>query len=114
MSNKNKKRDGVVYSTNPSFARADEEADETVDLSPSQQNLRVWRDSKSRAGKTVTLVKGYVGSQSSLEELGKSLKSKCGVGGTVKDGEIIIQGDFRERITEILKKLGYGVKAAGG
>ena len=114
MSNKNNKRDGVVYSTNPSFSRADEEADETVDLPPSQQNLRVWRDSKSRAGKTVTLVKGYVGSQSSLEELGKSLKSKCGVGGTVKDGEIIIQGDFRERITEILKKLGYGVKAAGG
>lgn len=113
MSNKNKNRDGVVYSTNPDFNQTDE-TDETTNLPPAQQNLRVWRDSKSRAGKTVTLVKGFVGSQTTLEELGKTLKSKCGVGGTVKDGEIIIQGDFRERITEILKKLGYGVKAAGG
>lgn len=103
----------MVYSTNPDFNQT-EETDETTNLPPAQQNLRVWRDSKSRAGKTVTLVKGFVGSQTTLEELGKTLKSKCGVGGTVKDGEIIIQGDFRERITEILKKLGYGVKAAGG
>ena len=114
MSNKNKSRDGLVYSTNPNFNLEDKTDDETSDLPPAQQNLRVWRDNKSRAGKTVTLVKGFVGSQSSLEELGKSLKSKCGVGGTVKDGEIIIQGDFRERVAEILKKMGYGVKAAGG
>lgn len=114
MSNKNKNRDGLVYSTNPNFNPEERNEDETADLPPSQQNLRVWRDSKSRAGKTVTLVKGYVGSQSTLEELGRTLKSKCGVGGTVKDGEIIIQGDFREKIAEILKKLGYGVKAAGG
>ena len=114
MSNKNKNRDGLVYSTNPNFSNAEESSDESIELPPAQQNLRVWRDSKSRAGKTVTLVKGYVGSQSNLEELGKTLKSKCGVGGTVKDGEIIIQGDFRDRITELLKTLGYGVKAAGG
>lgn len=114
MSNKKKNREGLVYSTNPNFSREEEASDESVELPPAQQNLRVWRDSKSRAGKTVTLVKGYVGNQSTLEELGKTLKSKCGVGGTVKDGEIIIQGDFRDRITELLKTLGYGVKAAGG
>lgn len=114
MSNKNKNKDGVVYSTNPNFSREEEASDERTELPPAQQSLRVWRDSKSRAGKTVTLVKGFVGSQATLEELGKTLKSKCGVGGTVKDGEIIIQGDFRDRITELLKTLGYGVKAAGG
>ncbi|MFM8950521.1 MAG: translation initiation factor [Bacteroidota bacterium] len=104
----------MVYSTNPNFNSSEDASEETTDLQPSQQSLRVWRDSKSRAGKTVTLVKGYVGSQSSLEDLGKTLKSKCGVGGTVQDGEINIQGDFRDRITVLFKNLGFGFKAAGG
>jgi translation initiation factor 1 len=114
MSNKNKNRSGLVYSTNPNFNPSEGEDIPAVDLAPSDQQLRVWRDSKSRAGKTVTLVKGFQGSKASLEDLGKKLKSQCGVGGTVKDGDIIIQGDFRERVTDILLKMGYGVKMAGG
>jgi translation initiation factor 1 len=114
MSNKNKNRSGLVYSTNPNFKQNEDEESRDIEISPSDQQLRVWRDSKSRAGKTVTLVKGYQGSKASLEDLGKKLKSQCGVGGTVKDGEIIIQGDFREKITDILMKMGYGVKMAGG
>jgi translation initiation factor 1 len=114
MSNKNKNRSGLVYSTNPNFKQNEDEESRDLEISPSDQQLRVWRDSKSRAGKTVTLVKGYQGSKASLEDLGKKLKSQCGVGGTVKDGEIIIQGDFREKITDILMKMGYGVKMAGG
>lgn len=116
MSNKNKNKSGLVYSTNPDFIQNDDSTQDGMeqDLPPSQQQLRVWRDNKSRAGKTVTLVKGFQGSKATLEELGKKLKSQCGVGGTVKDGEIIIQGDFRERVADILTKLGYGVKTAGG
>jgi translation initiation factor 1 len=114
MSNKNKRRDGVVYSTNPDFQNIEQENEHIESIKPSEQELRVWRDSKSRAGKTATIVKGFRGPESELSQLGKALKSKLGVGGTTKDGEIIIQGDFRERVTELLKDLGYKAKAAGG
>ena len=113
MSNKNKNTSGFVYSTNPDFSVENEESNEET-LAPNQQDLRVWRDSKSRKGKTVTLVKGFVGTDDDLKTLEKLLKSKCGVGGTSKDGEIVIQGDMRDKIHDILKAAGYGVKKAGG
>lgn len=113
MSNKNKSTSGFVYSTNPDFNIENEENNQET-LPPAQQDLRVWRDSKSRKGKTVTLVKGYVGTDDDLKDLEKLLKSKCGVGGTSKDGEIVIQGDMRDKVHDILKAAGYGVKKAGG
>lgn len=108
-----KKRLNVVYSTNPDYNYEVDEAEETTTLPPAQQELRVWLDRKSRAGKQVTLVKGFVGRDEDLKALGTMLKSKCGVGGSVKDGEIIIQGDFRDRVTELLLKAGYKAKKAG-
>ncbi len=107
------KREGIVYSTNPNFAFNDNPA-ETKTLPATQQNLRVMLDKKQRGGKKVTLVTGFVGSQNDLNELGKLLKTSCGVGGTAKDGEIIIQGDFRERVLGILLQKGYKAKQAGG
>ncbi len=103
-----KERLNVVFSTNPDYnyeTYEDESIEET--LPKAQQKLRVKLDRKNRGGKTVTLVTGFVGNGDDLKELGKMLKGKCGVGGSVKDGEIIIQGDFKERILEILKKEGY-------
>jgi translation initiation factor 1 len=107
------KREGIVYSTNPNFA-FDNVAAEPKTFPPAQQNLRVMLDKKQRGGKKVTLVTGFVGSQDDLNDLGKLLKTSCGVGGTVKDGEIIIQGDFRERVLGILQQKGYKAKQAGG
>lgn len=115
MSNNDwKARLGMVYSTNPDFKYETEQANGAESLPPSRQDLRVWLDRKQRAGKQVTLVKGFAGSDDELKELARLLKSKCGVGGTAKDGEIIIQGDFRDRVTEILIKAGYKAKKAGG
>ena len=102
-----KKRVGVVYSTNPDYEYSDDSQEETSTLSKNQQKLRLNMERAGRGGKTVTLVKGFVGSDEDINALCKLLKQKCGVGGSVKDGEIIIQGDHRQRLVEILKKEGY-------
>ena len=106
MANK-KERVNVVYSTNPNFQYEYEEEEQIETLAPEKQNLRVTLDSKQRNGKTVTLVQGFVGTDDDLKDLAKLLKNKCGVGGSVKDGEIIIQGDFRRKIAELLRDMGY-------
>lgn len=111
---KNKKAEGVVYSTNPDFDYTFNQNENQETLPENQQNLRVSIDKKQRAGKQVTLVTGFVGKEEDLKELGKILKNKCGVGGAIKDGEILIQGSFKEKIVELLTKLGYKAKASGG
>ena len=105
-----KQRLGVVYSTNPDFEYSKEEAEGKKTLEPSRQKLIVSIDRRNRSGKQVTLVSGFVGSQEDLADLGRTLKVKCGVGGSAKDGEITIQGDFRDRVTALLKELGYNAK----
>lgn len=105
-----KSRLGVVFSTNPDFQYNTVEEEKTETLEPSKQKLIVKIDRKGRAGKQVTLVTGFVGREDDLKELGKMLKTKCGVGGSVKDGEIVIQGDFRDRVAELLKNAGYNAK----
>lgn len=102
-----KERLGVVYSTNPDFTYNTNEAAEPTTKEPSQQNLRVWRDTHHRAGKVATVVRGFEGSSADLEELAKMLKRRLGVGGSAKDGEIIIQGEWRDRITDLLIQAGY-------
>lgn len=115
MSKKNdwKKRDGVVYSTSSDFEFSYPQNEEAQTLPPQQQNLKVQLDKSMRAGKQVTLVTGFVGTGDDLDTLGKLLKSKCGVGGSVKDGEVIIQGDHRDKIVQILQKEGYKAKRVG-
>ena len=102
-----KERLNVVYSTNPDFKYESEDEEEQDTPKPSQQNLRVQLDRKNRGGKVVTLITGFVGTEDDLKELGKLLKTKCGVGGAAKDNEIILQGDFKLKILELLKKEGY-------
>lgn len=105
-----KKRLGVVFSTNPDFNYEEETVQQQETLEPSKQNLIVSIDRKGRGGKQVTLVTGFVGNDDDLAELGRTLKVKCGVGGSAKDGEITIQGDFRDRVVTLLKDMGYRAK----
>lgn len=115
MSKKNKNQSGLVYSTDPDFQFSREEEEEVVLLPPNQQQLRISLDRKQRGGKEVTLVTGFTGPKEDLERLGKLLKTRCGVGGAVKDGEILIQGDHRERVMQLLKQEGYvHSKRSGG
>ena len=110
MKKKNKKL--TVYSTNPNF-EYDEDNHEDITLEPSDQLLEVWID-KHRAGKTAIIIKGYVGNLSEIKTLSKKLKTKCGVGGSIKNGAIIIQGNVRDKIMDILKQDGYRYKRVGG
>ncbi len=109
-----KKRKGVVYSTDPGFSYKTGDPGDDETPPPHEQDLRVWLDRKQRKGKLVTLVTGFTGSDKDLSDLGKILKNKLGTGGSVKDGEILIQGDFRDRVVDILSTEGFKVKKAGG
>ncbi|MDR1682995.1 MAG: translation initiation factor [Candidatus Symbiothrix sp.] len=102
-----KDRLNIVYSTNPDFRYETGEAEEAETLSKAKQALRIQLDKRNRGGKQVTLISGFVGADADLQTLSKLLKTKCGVGGSAKDGEIIVQGDFRQKVLEILQKDGY-------
>jgi translation initiation factor 1 len=112
MAKKDKKN--IVYSTNPNYEYEFDEDEVMETLPPQKQTLKVMIDKKQRKGKAVTLIAGFVGSNDDLKDLGKFLKSKCGVGGSVKDREILIQGDHRDKIIEILNKENYKTKRVGG
>jgi len=117
MGKKSKKnRVGVVYSTNDNYDYDyNEGQDDIEDLDPAQQKLRVLIDRKQRRGKEVTLVTGFIGTEETLKDLGKFLKQKCGVGGSAKDGEIMVQGNHRDKVVELLKGKGYSqTKKSGG
>ena len=105
-----KSRLGVVYSTNPDFQYETEANAEAETLPPGKQRLLVTIDRRNRGGKQVTLVTGFVGTADDLKELGKTLKTRCGVGGSAKDGEITVQGDFRDKVVALLKEMGYNAK----
>lgn len=105
-----KKRLGVVYSTNPDFAYEEDTAPEEKTLEPGRQKLIVGIDRRNRGGKQVTLISGFRGTEEDLKELGKTLKVRLGVGGSAKNGEITIQGDFRDKVTAMLKDMGYNAK----
>ncbi|MBR3988947.1 MAG: translation initiation factor [Bacteroidales bacterium] len=105
-----KDRLGVVFSTNPDFKYTTAETEETDTLPPSRQRLIVGIDRRNRGGKQVTLISGFVGKADDLRELGRTLKTRLGVGGSAKDGEITIQGDFRDKVVSILQGLGYNAK----
>lgn len=114
MAKKDKNRLNVVYSTNPDFNYNYNEEENAETLDPRQQKLYVSIDRKQRGGKEVTLIEGFVGTDDDLKELGKLLKTKCGVGGSAKDGEIIIQGNFRDKVIDMLQAAGYQTKRKGG
>jgi len=106
MAKKKPDSKGFVYSTDPNF-RFEEENENSETLSPAQQKLKIKLDTKHRAGKAVTLIGGFIGRDGDLQDLGKKLKTFCGTGGSAKDGEIIIQGDQRDKVLQWLKKNGY-------
>ena len=114
MSKDWKDRLGVVYSTSSDFQYDKDEQEEQPTLPPQQQKLIVSLDKRNRKGKSITLITGFTGTVNDLKDLGKLLKTKCGVGGSVKDGEILIQGDHRDKIIKILNDLGYKTKRSGG
>ena len=116
MAKKDKKDSrGIVYSTDPGFRPLEEPREDGPSLPPQQQKLRVMLDKKQRGGKEVTLITGFIGPEEKLAELGKFLKTRCGVGGAVKDGEIIVQGDQRDKVVKLLIDQGFtGTKKAGG
>lgn len=116
MAKQKKQRfEGIVYSTADNFDYTDAEStEENGTLPPAKQKLKVLLDRKARKGKIVTIVQGFVGSIEDLNDLAKKLKQKCGVGGAAKEGEILIQGDFKQKIFDMLKNEGYAVKLVGG
>ncbi|TCD02843.1 translation initiation factor [Pedobacter psychroterrae] len=105
---------GIMYSTDPAFVYESESESAEEALPNNKQDLRVMLDRKNRGGKAVTLVAGFIGKDDDLEKLTKMLKTKCGVGGSCKDGEVLIQGDFRDKVVLLLQKEGYKVKRSGG
>lgn len=107
-----KSKGGMVYSTNPDWNPQSPE-DQVESVPAARQDLRVWLEKNHRGGKTASVIKGFIGPVSDLEDLSKTLKAKCGTGGSVKDGEIIIQGDHRDKILQLLLQLGYRAKKAG-
>ncbi len=114
MAKNKKEKLNIVYSTNPDFQFEFEEEEQQETLPNAQQKLYVSIDRKQRGGKEVTLVEGFVGHEDDLKELGKQLKSKCGVGGSTKDGVVMIQGNFKQKLVDLLSKEGYQVKTKGG
>ena len=111
---KRQDKTGVVYSTNPDFQYEYNVNKEPETLVPAKQDLRIMLDSRNRKGKRVTLITGFSGTDNDLQKLGRELKTICGSGGTAKEGEILIQGDFREKVMDYLLKRGYKVKKSGG
>ncbi|HCT23071.1 MAG TPA: translation initiation factor [Chitinophagaceae bacterium] len=116
MSKKNRSdKNGFVFSTDPNFQFEPESNEEQSTLPPAQQQLRIRLDNKMRGGKTVTLITGFIGTEDDLQDLGKQLKNFCGTGGSAKDGEMLVQGDQREKVLQWLIKKGYSnTKKAGG
>jgi len=112
MAKKNNKG-GIIFSTNPSYNYQEDEQQEQTPA-PDKQNLKVWLDKKQRKGKIVTLITGFIGSANDLKDLEKQLKNICGSGGSSKDGEILIQGDHRDKILDFLISKNYRAKKAGG
>lgn len=113
MGHKKKRRDGLVYSTDPDWAPADDGGEETETLPPAQQDLRISLQ-RLKGNKVMTRVYQFVGQEDDLKTLGKALKQACGTGGSVKDGDILLQGDFREQVGRELSKKGYRYKLSGG
>ncbi len=112
--NKHKERKGIVYSTNPDFSYEDNQSTQADTLPPEKQLLKVLLDKKSRAGKMVTLIEGFIGQEEDMEALAKTLKTHCGAGGSAKEGVILIQGDVRDKVMAFLNSKGYKTKRVGG
>lgn len=102
-----KDRLGMVYSTNPDFQFVTDDEPEAETLPKNQQRLRIRIEKNGRGGKTATIISGFIGSEADLKELGKWLKGRLGVGGSAKDGEVLVQGDFKQRVIDLLKADGY-------